>query len=605
MSNPRTSKGVTWTIRLVGLLSISLAVGCLGNPSFFRSQSPEQSFDDLESDSLTLVGSMTIPTGLNYTMVRGVGMVTGLKDTGGNPRPSPYKDRLLDEMATYDVAKPNGILAAKSTALVVVHGYLPPGIRKGERFDLFVSIPNRSDTTSLRHGRLFPSRLKTVAVLDAAIREGHVDGKGGGFVLVDSVFDNGDDEKRDLRGRVLGGGISMTDRGLGLRLRDAESSVVASTYISNAINLRFTHYVGNQRNGVAVPKTPAFIDLAIPAKYKHNVQRYMRVVRAIPVRLSPTERVLFMKDLEDELLEPTSTARAAIKLEALGKEAVPTLKRGLASNDIEVRFYSAEALAYLDDETAAATLAQIAAQERAFRWHALAALASIQHVSSYESLTQLIDHPSAETRYGAFRAMKARNPMDPTIAGEVLDDRLILHEMPEGGEPMVHFANTRSPEVVIFGKHPRLQTTSFVFVGRKMLIKPLADDQVRVIKYLMNGTEDELVTSNRLGDVVRAIVKLGGGYEEVYQACRSAKLTGKLDARIEVDSEARAGRRFDRDGENEGRFRAANPLPGLYREAPEGSEDRENELEDDFTPEPDSGFFGRIRSWASKDEAED
>lgn len=605
MATGNNRAGMFSSLRLVALATTVFAMGCFGSPSIFRNQSPENSFEDMESDGLTLIGQLAIPTGMNYTMVSGVGLVTGLDDTGGNPRPSAFKDRLLDEMAIYDVDAPNGILALKSTSLVVVHGYLSPGARRGERFDLFVSSPNRSDTTSLAKGRLMSSRLKTVAVLDDAIREGHVDAQGGGYVLVDSVFANNDDDKLKQRGRILGGGVVKTDRALGLRVRDAKTSVVASTVISNAINQRFSHFVGSQRKGVAVPKTPAHIELSVPHKYRNNVQRYMRVVRAIPVRLSISDRTILLNELREELLEPTSTAQAALKLEALGKEATAVLLQGAQSDDVEVRFYSAEALAYLDDQTVAPILAQVASQERAFRAHGLTALSAMEHVSSYEALTQLLNNPSAETRYGAFRSMKARNPRDPMVRGDVLDDRLILHELPAGGDPMIHFANTRSPEIVIFGGPQRLHTPNFLFVGPKMMIKRMDEERVRVIRYSAGEDDEEIVSSNRIGDVIRAIVELGGGYEEAYQACRSAKLTGKLDARLEVDSQARSNRQFDRDAAENGRFRAANPTPGLFRNDPKESESNKPRFEGDISPAEEPGFFGKMKNWVSRDEAEE
>ncbi len=588
---------------------VTIAVGCVGNPfSTFRGQTPERSFEDLESDGLTLVGELTIPTGMTNTMVRGVGLVTGLRQTGGNPQPSGYREQLLNEMAAYDVSDPNGVLASKGTALVTVHGYMYPGIQRGDRFDIYINIPKRSDTTSLRKGKLLVTPLKTTAVMNNSIREGHVDAKGGGWVLVDAVFENSDNEKQLIQGRVLGGGICRKSRSLGLRVKQGSASIAASTIISNAVNLRFSYFVGSQRKGVADPKTPGIIELSVPTKYRHNVQRYMRVVRAIPLRVSPTDRLLLLNELELELLEPTSTAQAALKLEALGEESIDVLRRGVESDEIEVRFYSAEALAYLDDEHVAPVLAQIGAQERAFRWHALAALAAIRHVSSYEALTQLLNHPSAETRYGAFRAMKARNPRDPLVRGQVLDGKFILHELPDGGEPMVHFANSRASEIVLFGSQQRLHTPNFLFVGPRIMIKRLDDEKVRVIRFTPGEEDEELVTSNRLGDVARTIVELDGGYEEVYQAFRSAKLTGKLNSRLEVDRQARAGRKFERDtSESDGRFRAANPVPGLYSASPDPDDDEKDDdfIDSTFSPEPDRGFFGRIKALVSREDSID
>src|SRR5687768_18096942 len=48
-------------------------------------------------------------------------------------------------------------------------------------------------------------------------------------------------------------------------------------------------------------------------------------------------------------LFPYTTLFRSLQLEAIGKEAIPTLKKGLKSRDLETRFHSAEALAYLDE----------------------------------------------------------------------------------------------------------------------------------------------------------------------------------------------------------------------------------------------------------------
>jgi len=60
------------------------------------------------------------------------------------------------------------------------------------------------------------------------------------------------------------------------------------------------------------------------------------------------------------LLDPITSAPAAIRLEALGKDGIDALHKGLAAEDEEVRFYAAEALAYLDDSAAAPPLGQLA-----------------------------------------------------------------------------------------------------------------------------------------------------------------------------------------------------------------------------------------------------
>ena len=109
--------------------------------------------------------------------------------------------------------------------------------------------------------------------------------------------------------------------------------------------------------------------------------------------------------LEQQLGDPLTAANAAMRLEAIGNDqAKRDSQQGLASNDPEVRFYAAEALAYLDETAAVEPLADVARDEPAFRVNALAALSAMDDVMAYDALRALLEVSSAETRYGAFRA---------------------------------------------------------------------------------------------------------------------------------------------------------------------------------------------------------
>jgi flagellar basal body P-ring protein FlgI len=80
------------------------------------------------------------------------------------------EDALVEEMKVRGVRDPNKVLASGTTALVMVRGYLRPGIQKGDRFDVEVRIPSRSTTTGLRDGWLMETRLKEMTCWAAALR---------------------------------------------------------------------------------------------------------------------------------------------------------------------------------------------------------------------------------------------------------------------------------------------------------------------------------------------------------------------------------------------------------------------------------------------------
>jgi hypothetical protein len=456
------------------------------------------------------------------------------------------------------------------------------------------------------------TRLRELAVLNNVVRRGDVDAIGIGDVVIDAMFEEGDDAKSLTRGRVLGGGRSMTDRKLGLTIRENAASVRASSMIGNAVNNRFYHYDRGTKQGVAKPLNSNFIELAIPPRYKNNVTRYIKVVRNISVGESLTDRAVRMQQLEAKLMEPTSAYSASLQLEAIGKDAVEVLRKGLQASDAEIRFYAAESLAYLDDEQAIPVLAKSAHSERAFRWHALTALSTMDHVSAYDALTELLSDNSAETRYGAFRAMQARNARDPLVRGEILNDAFAFHEIGSTGPPMVHFSRARRAEIVVFGYDQTVDPPTFLLAGRRIMVKRHDDRQVRVIRFEPGEEDQVLIVSNRLASVIGAIAELGGGYEEVYQALRSAKLGGHMSARLVVDARSSAYRSFTRSEESgsgdssdspesSSGFRVQSPVPELFEDRLDRSTSDSNadEYLGDFTEPPPAkkGFIAKMKSW--------
>ena len=74
-------------------------------------------------------------------------------------------------MQARGVIEPNKLLASNATALVWVHGYLPPGVRRGDRFDVYVEVPSDTETTSLASGWLMETRLSEMAVVGNRVRD--------------------------------------------------------------------------------------------------------------------------------------------------------------------------------------------------------------------------------------------------------------------------------------------------------------------------------------------------------------------------------------------------------------------------------------------------
>ena len=525
-------------------LVVCVTTGC--SSLFVRSKSSLLTADGETESGVTLVSHVAHPYGLGYIKLEAVSMATGLAGTGEDPPPSPQRASLMDEMKRREVENPQEILASPETALVLVRGFLRPGIQEGDRFDIEVRTSSRSDSTSLRGGNLLETRLSETAILGEQLRTGHIMAVANGAILVDPTADSSKDPGLATKGRVLGGGIVTKSRNLGLILDHDRQSIRLSQKIGKAINRRFHSFIDGQKQGVATPKTDEFVELVLHPRYKDNVGRYMRVIRNMSIDETATDRQARLQLLTTQLLDPVTSSTAALRLEAIGGEAaVEVLSEGLTSTDAEVRFYSAEALAYLDETRAVDVLAEVVRQEPAFRVNALAALSAMDDGAAYDNLRTLLSVKSAETRYGAFRAITTMSPNDKLTQGEDMRGMFKYHVLDIAGSPMIHATSSHRPEIVMFGKSHALNLPLVLDAGPKILVNGLEGGQIKVSQF--DGATQQRTVGNDVESVIRAVVELGGTYPDVVQMLQQANSTGALTSRFRVNALPEGGREFLRD----------------------------------------------------------
>lgn len=572
------TRSVAFASVCVGLVVLMLLAGCMG--PIFRPQSPESGLAANGMPQPTLVGDVAHAYGMGYMKVESVALLTGLNSTGEDPAPSPQRSSLLSEMNLREVAEPNRVLASPNTALVIVRGFLRPGIQAGDRFDVEVRAPSSSDTTSIRNGWLMETRLTELAVLGEQIRKGHEMAICQGPVLVDPSADEKKDPALATRGRILGGGMALKSRSLGLIIASEKQSIRLSSELGKAINKRFHTYIAGRKEGIASPKTDGFIEITLHPRYKDNVGRFIRVIRNIAIRESSIGHQRRLMLLKNQLADPVTAATAAVRLEAIGsEEAIAILKKGIASDDPESRFYAAEALAYLDVTEAVEPLAQVARVEPAFRVNALAALSAMDDAVAYESLRELLSLKSAETRYGAFRSLWAMSPNDPLVRGEDMNGQFSYHVLDVGGPPMIHVTSSHRPEVVLFGKEHHFKLPLVADAGKHILVNGLSGAQITVSRFSINEPTQQRVVSTNVEEVIRAVVDLGGTYPDVVQLLQQAKEEGSLASRFRVNALPKSGRQLvhshksnsagdsaeqpDGDPQSES-YELATPLPELF-----------------------------------------
>ncbi len=590
------------TSRFRSLLCCLLLVGLVGcqEMNMFRLQSPEE---EPKEDSLSrvlkeerkagkrsLVGEYTAISGNKMVVLEGVGLVTKLDGTGGDSPSTQHRKALLDEMRRMQVDNPNEILRSPYTAMVVVRAYLPSLVGKGEKIDVEVRLPDGTEATNLSGGWLMKCDLLEKAVIQGrGVMSGKVLARAEGPILI-AAHETGDESKVSLRmrGTIPAGGVCLRDaKSLSIHLRDDYRSVRMANRITKRIGERFHDY---DEYGIRRPlarfKADSRIDLEVHPRYKENDARYLEVVRNIAFNENKVERQLRMQRLKDELMQGPTAARASLQLEAIGREAISVLKEGLTAPSLEARFHAAVALAYLGVDDGVSVLAEAADKERSFRVFAFAAMAALDGGEAYAPLMDLLDHPSTETRYGAFRTLTTLNPNDPSIRGEDMNDQFMMHVLPTKADPMIHLTRRQKTELVLFGDDQRFAAPLAINAGKHIWVtSQVGQDHVVVSRYEPGEPDRRIEVSAEIAEVIRTVVDLGGSYPDVVQMLVQAEHQHNLPGPIAIDALPQAGRRYTRPTadqlarRNSDRVGHQNMTPNMFPQTGDADADMTSEDE--------------------------
>ena len=541
----------------------------------------------LLSDYMSVQGNTIIT-------LRGVGLVTGLNHTGGDPSPSALRTQLQNEMSRWNVPDGKRILASQDTALVVVTAYLPAMVRKGQRFDVRVAIPPQSKATSLKGGYLLETRLfEEQTVEGRGALKGHEYALAGGAILTNLGVKGSPEERQGelMYGTIPGGAISRTERDLSIVLRREKKSFKSSKRIADAVSERFNRYNNfGQKIPCAIAKQDDLVSLKVHPQYINNFPRYQAVIRSIAFNENEVARRIRVERLARDILDPDKAQVAALQLEAIGDSSIPFLKEALDSVDFEVKFQAAQSLAYLGDGSGISILHEAARDQPAFRVYSFVAMSVIDDADSVIALREMMNSESMETRYGAFRALKELDPNDPWLRPVEFGSGFRLHVIDVTGEPMVHVTRRRSPEVVVFGAGQRLRLPVVLNAGQNFrVIGATGEHEVEVIHYKLNEEPKRQKVSDRLVDVIRACGDLGATYPDIVQLLIEAEQQHNFVGQFGIDRMPQAGRMYltqtDKDeadsseDENGKLIGNKRQVPELFDELDE-EELRENETEE-------------------------
>lgn len=492
------------------------------------------------------VGDVTDIDNANPIPISGVGLVVGLDGTGGNAPPGWARTMLEDNLKKRGVENVKEVLASPNTSLVLVSAMLPPGVRKDDTIDVEVTLPENSKTSSLRGGYLKECYLynygnKRELSEDYARRGGdnryligHPVARAEGPLVVG--FGDGDDAARLRQGRIWGGARSRINLPFYLALKPDQQFARVAQAVADRVNETFHGQFPGQQNQLATAKTRSVVFLNVPAHYRHNLPRYLRVVRLVPLEGGPNAPIEYQRQLAQDLLNPGRTVTAALRLEALGTASTPLLKEGLQSDHTLVRFTSAEALAYLGSPACGEELARLVDEQPALRAFCLTAMASLDEAICHVKLRELLASPSPEARYGAFRALRALDERNSAVQGELLNESFWLHKVAPGSGPLVHISSNRRAEIVLFGNEAQLQPPFSILTGEFTITANAGDDRATISRFSVQRGQARRQCSLQVEDVLRTLADMGGLYADAVEMLRQAHRCQGLTCRVEVDA---------------------------------------------------------------------
>jgi hypothetical protein len=502
------------------------------------------------------VASETAVAGLNPVVVRGYGLVVGLKETGGRLMPAEVRAMMIQELARRGIGNPTTspegwtperLLDSPDTAIVIVEGVVPPGATKGTKFDLRISALPGTDVTSLEGGRLYTTDLRPGPLLVGS-RQAKIIAEGKGNIFINPFVEPGATRKdavNRLVGRILDGGSAKTDMPLKLKL--ATSSHTRARTIQTAINSTFPREP-RQKNETARGENADSVELTVPPSYSGKTEDFIQLVRHVPldVTAGETTAVAVRRAL---IANPGSSESAMWRFRALGKRVLPIIQDLYTYAEEEPRMAALRAGAALDDPLAVKPLLEMSRTGSTDnRIRAIGLLGEMGFNPDVDvGLRPLLDDDDVDVRLATYEALFKRR--DPIITRMTIDGKFDVAIVPSDKE-LVYVAQSGRPAIAVFGTDLSVDRplTVSAWNNRLMLKADSGDDQVQVYFRPRPEVKPEIQLANpRLAEFIpflghtttveKPLPGLGLSYGETIGAVHLLWRSGYIDCDFKAEQD--------------------------------------------------------------------
>ena len=420
----------------------------------------------------------------DYARVSGYGLVVNLDRTGDGSAPNAIRQYIVKEMERKGYGmrdesfnrtiSPEQVLADPRTAIVRVDGFVPPGARKGQRFDVQVSALPGSQTSSLAGGTLYTTALQPLTPFGDTSVGPEVDliANAAGPVFVnpayalapppDPTVQTGvstggsapvDRNKAEsLRyGIAMDGGLLRMDRPLALRVRQPSRSV------ARMIQARLQEQY--QDKSIAEAHDEGLVYVRVPAQYGDDWEHAAGVMQHVFFSTNTGFVAAKAKQLADLAAAPDAPLLdISYCWEALGPNALPFYSQLMTSPSPDVAYAASRAAAFVGDRSAQdALLAMAGDPKHPFRLNAVQTLAALPPTPAVDQLLRnLLDSDETLVRVAAYQGLVRNN--DPAIISHPVGDKFVLDTIPSEGPPLIYASSRGTPRIAVFGRGATLKT---------------------------------------------------------------------------------------------------------------------------------------------------
>lgn len=498
------------------------------------------------------IGAEARISGLEPTLVSGIGFVVGLNGTGGLTIPEQYAAHLEREMGLNGISiandqrnspiagkTPSQLLRDPNTAAVIVQAAVPPGAREGESFDLYVRAIN---ATSLEGGRLWSTELRIGPPSAFGNLQARVLGSARGPIFLNPFAEPGgqyDGVTRDV-GRVLDGGVVTFPTKVEIILNNP--SHLRARQIVSAINSAFPINPG-EREPTARGKDESLILVQIPSEYIDDRQHFLDLLSHITIDQSYPE-VYARRYAQTLVSQPYLAGDMSLCLEALGERAIPFISDLYDHPEVKPRLAALRAGAELGDPRVVQPLRALALNaDTKYRTDAIALLSKIdQSILVDTTLRELLAEPTLAVRVEAYerlmeRALRSRRdrlarmisnskgaveasrtqiealsrvyvPSDPLrgVGRQLVAGKFFLDIVPFG-EPLIYITQQNEPRIVLFGENLALNKPllATAWSDRLMLTSDSITEPVRL--YYRNEQTRVVSTMDEVPENLPALIE--------------------------------------------------------------------------------------------------